>query len=480
MASTVNQYQQAVIAVNRFGLGARPNELEQAVVNPKRWLLKQMTSPQFDTRLSDDQLVNTALAFRQFSAHRASRVMRNKMQNDMAANAKSATVKKIGIANTAKQMRQTQKQLLTDSLWQSVETSQPFSVRLLDFFSNHFSVSSSTAQLKVLAPLLEREAIAPHLFGRFEDMLIAVVKHPAMLLYLDNAQSTGPNSVVGRKTKARANKGRGLNENLAREILELHTLGVDGGYRISDIQNLAKAISGWSISHPKDAKQKGFVYRENMHEPGTRMVLGKKYTQRRATQQGERILKDLARHPSTARFISYKLAQYLVSDEPSEVLVDGMSKAWQSTQGDLRAVITALVNHDASWKVERQKFKTPREFVVSSLRAIEAQSNQPAFFFNSLIYHLTEMGQAPFNAGSPAGYSAYAEAWTGSDALMKRIDWVNRLNVVTPKLNGTVLALSRHLFNENISEPTLLAIKRAETARQARTLLFMSPEFQRR
>ena len=164
--------------------------------------------------------------------------MRNKMQNDMAANAKSATVKKIGIANTAKQMRQTQKQLLTDSLWQSVETSQPFSVRLLDFFSNHFSVSSSTAQLKVLAPLLEREAIAPHLFGRFEDMLIAVVKHPAMLLYLDNAQSTGPNSVVGRKTKARANKGRGLNENLAREILELHTLGVDGGYRISDIQNL--------------------------------------------------------------------------------------------------------------------------------------------------------------------------------------------------------------------------------------------------
>ena len=485
MRSEVNQYQQAVIAVNRFGLGARSNELEQAAINPKGWLLKQMVSPQFNTPLINSQLVNTELAFKQFSAHRANRVMRNKMQNDMAASSmsgiKSGAAKTGGMTNYAKQMRQTQKQLLVDSLWQSVETSQPFNIRLLDFFSNHFSVSSSTVQLNVLAPLLEREAIAPHLFGRFEHMLIAVVKHPAMLLYLDNAQSTGPNSTVGRRSKARRiNKGRGLNENLAREILELHTLGIDGGYRIGDIQTLAKAISGWSVSHPKDVKQKGFVYRENMHEPGTRRLLGKNYKERRSTQQGERILKDLARHPSTARFVSYKLAQYLISDKPSDELVDAMSDTWQKTNGDLHAVITALVKHDDSWQLERQKFKTPREFVVSALRALEANPNKPKSFFNGIIYHLNEMGQSPFNAGSPAGYSANAEAWTGSDALMKRIDWVNRLNVVTPKLNGTVLALSQQLFADNVSEPTLLAIKRAETARQARTLLFLSPEFQRR
>lgn len=495
--SKAQAYQEAVIAVNRFGLGARPGELEEAASNPRAWLLNQMKAPQFDT-----QTINTESAFRQYSSLRANRAKRNKLQNDMQNSMKSRLKSNMqagdqkqsanamstpsmfsnkkskaagGMTNYSKLMRQTKKQLLTENMWQSVNTADSFSMRLLDFFSNHFSVSMSTVQLNVLAPLLEREAIAPHLFGRFEDMLVAVIKHPAMLIYLDNTRSMGPNSKVGLKRKK-----RGLNENLAREILELHTLGIDGGYRIGDIQTLAKAISGWSVSSPKEAQQKGFVYRKDFHEPGQRRMFGKKYNERRATQQGERILRDLARHPSTALFVSRKLAQYFISDNPSDALVNSMEKKWKTTNGDLRAVIITLVEHDDSWQTERQKFKTPREFMVSSLRAIDAKPDAPRYFFQGIINHLTEMGQAPFKSGSPAGYSTYAEAWAGSDALIKRIDWLNKLNSVTPKLNDTVLALSQQLFGDTVSESTLLTIQRAESARQARTLLLMSPEFQRR
>ncbi|MBT6579055.1 MAG: DUF1800 domain-containing protein, partial [Cellvibrionales bacterium] len=348
--SKAQAYQEAVIAVNRFGLGARPGELEEAASNPRAWLLNQMKAPQFDT-----QTINTESAFRQYSSLRANRAKRNKLQNNMQAGDQKQSANAISthsmfsnkkskaagsMTNYSKLMRQTKKQLLTENMWQSVNTADSFSMRLLDFFSNHFSVSMSTVQLNVLAPLLEREAIAPHLFGRFEDMLVAVIKHPAMLIYLDNTRSMGPNSKVGLKRKK-----RGLNENLAREILELHTLGIDGGYRIGDIQTLAKAISGWSVSSPKEAQQKGFVYRKDFHEPGQRRMFGKKYNERRATQQGERILRDLARHPSTALFVSRKLAQYFISDNPSDALVNSMAKKWKTTNGDLRAVIITLVEH---------------------------------------------------------------------------------------------------------------------------------------
>ena len=177
---------------------------------------------------------------------------------------------------------------------------------------------------------MEREAIAPHLFSRFEDMLIAVIQHPAMLVYLDNTKSTGPNSRIGKN-----NKKRGINENLAREIFELHTLGVDGGYTINDIQELAKAISGWSISFPHDKKKAGFVYRSPQHEPGKRVIMGREYRDL-GVQQGRLILVDLARHPKTARFISKKIATHFISDKPSDLLVDDMVDTWVKTQGDLR------------------------------------------------------------------------------------------------------------------------------------------------
>lgn len=477
--------QLAVIAVNRFGLGARPGELVQAAKDPQLWLKNQMVSPQFDPQLAD-----TKTAFEKFSAHRKIRGQQKKIAKaqvqsmilepstvDQSTSMQVMKKNKAmagGQTRYAKLMRQTQKNLLMSGLWESIETTQPFSMRLLDFFSNHFSVSTSTAQLKVVAPLLEREAIAPYLFGHFEDMLIAVIKHPAMLMYLDNTRSTGPHSKAGRY-----NKKRGINENLAREIFELHTLGVDGGYHIGDIQELAKALTGWSVSYPADQQQEGFVFRENLHEPGTRIILAKRY-RHEDQRQVEAILKSLARHPSTAKFLSYKLASHFISDQPAPALVAAMATRWQDTNGNLSAVMTTLIEHKGSWQPERQKFKTPREFMVSTLRSIGLEQKSARGFLTGLVYHLTEMGQAPFSAGSPAGYSTYAEDWSGSDALIKRIDWVNRLVTVSPKSLLSAVDLAQQLFAGDISERTLKVLKGAETAQQAYTLLFMSPEFQRR
>ncbi|MDG2473321.1 MAG: DUF1800 domain-containing protein [Pseudomonadales bacterium] len=485
MATIPDQAQHAVIAVNRFGLGARPRDLVKAAKDPQLWLKNQMFSPQLNSQLAD-----TKTAFEQFSAHRKIRGQQKKsakmqvqsmmLEQPTADQSMSMQIMKSnksiasGQTRYAKLMRQTQKNLLIDSLWQSVETTEPFSMRLLDFFSNHFSVSSSTALLKVVAPLLEREAIAPHLFGHFEDMLIAVMKHPAMLMYLDNARSTGPNSRAGRY-----NKKRGINENLAREIFELHTLGVDGGYHIGDIQELAKALTGWSVSYPADQLQEGFIFREKLHEPGTRIILAKRY-RHEGQRQVEAILKALARHPSTAKFLSYKLACHFISDQPDPDLVSAMATRWQDSKGNLSAVMTTLIEHPSSWQLQRQKFKTPREFVVSTLRSVGLEQKSARGFLTGLVYHLTEMGQAPFSAGSPAGYSTYAKDWSGSDALIKRIDWVNRLVTVSPKLSFSALDLAKQLFADDVSERTLKVLAGAETARQAYTMLFMSPEFQRR
>tara|TARA_B110000003_G_C16653214_1_gene535224 strand:+ start:6376 stop:6969 length:594 start_codon:yes stop_codon:yes gene_type:complete len=196
-------------------------------------------------------------------------------------------------------------------------------------------------------------------------MLIAIEQHPAMLSYLNNEKSFGPGSAMGRRKKV------GLNENLAREILELHTLGVGGGYSLQDIQELAMAISGWSVSRPnKNDEPAGFVYREYGHQPGKRTVLGKKYGQR-GTRQGEAILRDIAHHPPTAKYVSFKLAQHLVADQPPEKLVSAMDKTWAKTDGNIKAMVTTLVNHDSAWHVPAQKYKAPREYVVSALRACE-------------------------------------------------------------------------------------------------------------
>lgn len=446
-----NKTQLATIAVNRFGLGARMGELSDAKFDPRQWLLRQMKNPVFDASLG-----NRVSALELIAEIKG---LRRKIRS-------GDKLKPEAIFDAVKGYR---RRLLLDSLRYSISTETPFSLRLLDFFSNHFSVSAIGHPMMILSPILEREAIAPNLFGHFEDMLIAVEQHPAMLLYLNNVKSVGPNSPIGKRS-------RGLNENLAREILELHTLGVNAGYSLSDVRQLAMAISGWSISNENEAGSPGFRFRIKAHEPGSRELLGKSYPAG-GLKQGEAILRDLARHEQTAQHISLKLAQHLIADKPPGALVAAMSDTWLNTRGNLKAVITTLVEHPLSWNLEPEKVKTPREFVVSACRAIDQSKMVDKRLLAFALRGLNTMGQKPFDAGSPAGYGILNSDWMGSDGLMKCIDWVNQLS---NKTNQKPDAVVERIFSSKLSPVTEKLISGAESRAQGLSLLLLSPEFHRR
>ena len=448
--SKIDHAGQAHIAVNRFGLGARGNEAADARHDPQEWLLSQLVNPEFNATLGDMQ-----------SGYAALREYKRQKKQAKADEAAGKTAMK----TRRNAVRTFVDPLLIDALHHAVTTPTGFQMRLFDFFSNHFSVSAVNKDMQVLAPLLEREAIAPNLFGHYEDLVIAVEQHPAMLVYLNNDKSVGPDSRLGRKK-------RGLNENLAREILELHTLGVDGGYDLADIQELAMAISGWSIVRKNQAESAGYQYRASGHQPGVRSILDQHYAQK-GQKQGEAVLRDLARHPATAQFISFKLAQHLLSDKPPAMLVADMATTWANTRGNIEAVVTTLIQHESAWQPERRKLKSPREYLVSTLRLCGAER----LITRRTFAELKQMGQSPFDAGSPAGYSALNDAWSGSDALMKRIDWAAKYS---ERMDGDPLEIADQAFGGSISETTYQSVKRAESRSQGLALLLLSPEFQSR
>jgi uncharacterized protein (DUF1800 family) len=438
---------EATIAANRFGYGARPNEINLASKDPQSWLINQLQPVQFNNKLPTSAAVVTTV--------KEYRMQQKK--DKMTGNTKSAS---------NKEFRKTIRELTADGVRQAIRSENSISWRLLDFFSNHFSVSGNGLILKALAPTLEREAIAPHLFGNFESMLMAVVMHPAMIIYLNNERSFGPNSRLGKK------RGKGLNENLAREILELHTLGVNSGYNQKDVTELAKAITGWSVINSKKEKGEGFRFRVNGHEPGERTLLGKNYANK-GVNQGKLMLLDLARHPSTAQFICNKLVRHFISDTPDPKLVNKLESTWKATNGDIRKVMITLIRSKEAWQESAEKFKTPRDFVISSFRAIGRKNIKSKQLLNSL----DGLGQQPFNAGTPAGFSDEKMSWDGSSALMKRIDWSLLLAGYQKK---DVKKVMSNTLSYVVSEHTFQMVSRAESRQQAYALLLMSPEFQRR
>lgn len=446
---------QAHIATNRFGLGAKPKELTQAVNDPKSWLLAQLeVIPPvfFNNELPKSKDIASVL-----SDNRKAKKQLKKTPNDEAL--------KIKLASEKKYPNQTLLALSADTINQAIKSDNSLNWRLLDFFSNHFSVSATGNVMRALAPTLEREAIAPNLLGNFEDMLMAVIKHPAMLIYLNNERSFGPSSRLGKK-------GRGLNENLAREIFELHTLGVNGGYTQSDIIELAKGITGWSVANPAKDKTSGFIFRKAGHEPGTRQLFGNNYANK-GVSQGEKMLIDIARHPSTAKYVCYKLAHHFISDTPDPILLEKLNTRWQASNGNIKAVVTELINAQESWVPDSNKFKSPREFVISSLRVL----NKNKLTDRQLVYTLRTLGQQPFNAGSPAGYGDKEEDWSGASAMMAKIEWTSML---AGRLKPNANKLLNNAFGENISDRTSKMVKRAESRQQAAILFLMSPEFLRR
>lgn len=344
-----------------------------------------------------------------------------------------------------------------------------FGERLVQFWSNHFCVGATKSNLcRVMAGAYEREAIRPHVFGRFEDMLIAAESHPAMLDFLDNRLSIGPNSPAGRR------RGRGLNENLAREILELHTLGVSGGYGQVDVTNLARIITGWTVTGREAGSPGSFSFNAGLHEPGDPPLLGKPYGQP-GQEKGLQALGDLARHPATAEFIAIKLVRHFVADEPPPALVRDLSAVFRRSEGDLAAVSRALVESRAAWGAEPTKMRSPQEFLIAAYRALGRKPDS-----GQIIGPLGVMGQPFWQPGGPNGYPDSNDAWASPEGVKTRVDvaagWGRQAAGGVPDPR----ALAEDILGPLLSFETRQAVARAESRPQALALLLMSPEFQRR
>jgi uncharacterized protein (DUF1800 family) len=350
-----------------------------------------------------------------------------------------------------------------------VITEQSFRERLVRFWANHFTVSVTRNNVVPVAGAFEREAIRPNATGFFRDLLIAAETHPAMLLYLDNAQSVGPNSPGGRR------RGRGLNENLAREILELHTVGVGGGYTQDDVTSFAKVLTGWTIGSPRDSHPTGKTFfDERRHEPGIHTVMGKKYSAG-GGEQALHVLRDLSIRPETARFIATKLARHFISDQPPADAVGKLAETFLESAGNLKAVSAELVKLEAAWQERPAKFKSPDEFHISALRGLGGDRFQA----RALRMTYATLGQAPFTAQSPQGWPDEASAWLGPDALKKRLEWSQALAGRVPRRLDP-----RHFMAESLgasaSQRSRSMVGGADSMQQGLTLALMAPEFQRR
>jgi uncharacterized protein (DUF1800 family) len=462
---------EAVIAANRFGLGARPGELERAGSSPREWLASQLGGERA-LPAPIGTLPSSAAVFRLYADARAARGATRKQ-----GAAKPDPARELGAAIRTK-LAPLYADQVAARYRAAVASEASFRERLVHFWANHFAVSADKVQVLALAATLENEAIRSSLTKRFADMLLAVESHPAMILYLDNQASIGPQSKLARRAARRTTRTLGLNENLAREILELHTLGVDGGYTQADVGELARALTGWSIGGGAGRLASGtpgeFEFRDVVHEPGARNVLGKRYAED-GVSQPRRILADLARHPSTATHLATKLVRHFVADAPPHEAVTRIAQVWRETDGDLPRVHRALLELPQAWSTAPAKFKTPHEYVVSALRMLDAPLERPLQW----VAQFQLLGQRPYAPGSPAGWPDRADRWDGPDALLKRIEWAStlaaRAGARLDPSNCAELALA-----ESLTPETRTAIARAASGAQGMTLLLASPEFLRR
>jgi uncharacterized protein (DUF1800 family) len=469
----------AAIATNRFGFGARPGDLAAIVGDPRGWLLEQLRKPyqaprELEGLASSREILATYLQLRQERAEEKKRA-----ELGLAA---ATLVEPLRAALVPHYVAQ------ADARTRIALTSpDAFRERLVHFWANHFAVSIDKPICLGTAGAFENEAIRPHVCGRFADLLLAVERHPAMITYLDNQRSVGSNSVLAQRASRRRQGTEalrlGLNENLAREILELHTLGVDGGYTQADVTSFAAVLTGWSIGggegRDRAAENGGgapgaFVFREALHEPGGRTVLGRRYEEA-GIGQGEAVLRDLAAHPATARHIATKLARHFVADDPPADLVDRLTRIYQAYEGDLGQVSSALVAWDGAWLRDARKYKQPHEFIYSTLRALSVLPHEPKV----LLASFEALGQRHWSPGSPAGWPDRQADWDGADALMKRIEWsvalAGRVGDASP-----AIAAAETSLGPLASEHTRSALANADSGSQALALLLMSPEFQRR
>ena len=457
---------QAAIATNRFGLGARPGEIESVGSQPAGWLLDQLEGP---------PATPAPVAALPGCAETLVKVQKLRLAQRDRQNSAADGPQPDEIMEYARTVRSLHIEQVFARYRTAVESEHPFHERLVHFWANHFAVSAAKQPVSAIAGLYENGAIRPNVAGRFEDLLIAAVAHPAMITNLDNQRSIGPTSRRGKAAARRSgNRTIGLNENLAREVLELHTLGVSGGYDQADVESFAKVLTGWSIGLPDSGSAGEFTFYERVHEPGPQVVMGKRYDDE-GMDQGLAVLRDLAAHPATASFIATKLATHFVADEPPADLVKTLETRFVETGGDLAEVYEALVDSPLAWQPTQQKLKTPHEFIVSAIRSVDVSPRNGRFLTGALDL----LGQPAYRPPSPAGWPDNAAHWGGADALYKRIESSSTVSGPASRRNNPI-DVAENALGDLLSAETRTALARAESAEQAMTLFLMSPDFQRR
>jgi len=470
----------AAIALNRFGLGATPSD--SAPANPRRWLTDQferfVPHPPTFAALPDAGAMVKAYREQQQAMRQAARGAPPPPANASPAKPARSAQQIAARQDFAQDVQALYRQAVQARTQSALETEAPFAERMVHFWSNHFCVSADNPQTSAFAGAFERDAIRPHVLGRFEDMLLAVEHHPAMLIYLNQIQSIGPDSLAATRA-ARRNPGRarGLNENLGREIMELHTLGVRSGYTQADVTEFARALTGWSVGAqgPQDDGNAGdFAFRPNLHEPGPRTIMGRSYPQA-GEDQARAVLVDLARAPATALHVSTKLARHFAGDTPPPALVHRLADSFTRSRGDLPTLYRTLIDSPEAWAPAPLKFKTPWEWTVSALRGLgRAQIGQL-----QMAGAQSQLGQPVWKPGSPAGWDDVAASWAAPDALLRRVEFAQRL--VAP-LGDTLDArtIGPRLIPASLTPATADQIDRAESPGSALALLLVSPDFLRR
>ncbi len=451
----------AAIAATRFGLGARPGEIETASNDPQGWLTAQIQSEggEIPQAPGGGPLPSCSERFALLENCKAAEKAAG--QDELLRKAAFQPLND-GFADE-----------IASRFWLGAVTPSPFRERWALFWANHFSVSANKGrEVMAVVGAFDREAIRPHMFGRFEDLLLASSQHPAMLLYLDQSQSIGPNSPAGLRRQ-----GAGLNENLGREIMELHSLGADAGYTQADVTEFARALTGWSVAqgNAPPTQQGRFVYRANIHEPGPRTIFGRRYPPGQQ-EQAEAALRDFAASPHTAEHIARQLAVQFVADDPPPSLVARLKRGYLDSQGDLAHLARVLIAAPEAWDPPAAKLKTPYEFLISSYRAAGVGPSDPR---KDVLNPLSGLGHRPYTAPQPNGWPDQAADWASPDAMVKRLGYAQAFAAAHAPLEDPV-QVAQATLGARLTPAAYTTIKRAETRQEAFAILLMSPEFQRR